>query len=320
MMKPSESKEVGEVMLSSEISVQALNDRLHDSALVLLYTSMKGAPAQKSKTVAQHPSAYIPGSRLFDFQSVIVDKTSPLSNTMPSSTLFEREAQRIGINNDSDIVVYDDFGNFCASRVWFMLKSMGHKHVRVLQGGLGAWLTEGLNTEPCLNENCAKGNFIAKPSREFQFVDSDFVATQTLAPKNNKLVLIDARSPERFSGKQPEVKAHLKSGHIPHSLNLYYKHLQNDDGRFLAHAKLNEQFNLTLQCLPEGDKTSKAMSFSCGSGVTACILAQAASELGYGPLYVYDGSWSDWGADERLPVSTSHETESAQTVKGSDGS
>jgi thiosulfate/3-mercaptopyruvate sulfurtransferase len=288
-------------MLKSEISVSQLKTKLDQSSLVLLFTSMKDAPVNKSKTMEQHPNEYIPNSLFFDFQNVVVDVTSSLSNTMPPITVFEREVRKLGINLGSEIVVYDDFGNFCASRVWFMLKNMGHEKVFVLQGGLEAWISQGLDTATSLVSSKAQGDFVARPSRDYQFVDRAFIAKHVVNSTKKPTPLLDARSQTRFSGEEPEAKTHLRAGHIPNSVNIYYKQIQQSDGSFVSLEELRDIFNSTLA----STDNQVPIAFSCGSGVTACILAQAADALGHKPLYVYDGSWSDWGSQTKLPIATS---------------
>lgn len=312
-------------MLSSEISAKSLHSMLHSqpvtqlskeslkhgsftttaaataNKLCVLFTTMQEPLAPKPSLVLSHPNSYIPSSVLFDFQNVVVDKDSDLSNTMPSLAIFEEEARRLGIDSDSHIVVYDDFGNFCASRVWFMFKAMGHTHISILSGGLEAWLKEGYSTEAELARPSASGNFTVQKSERYQFVGQDFILDKVLEPSSPCMALLDARSELRFIGQSPEPKAWLRSGHIPRSRNLHYKKLQKLNGAYLPIAQIKQVFFDSIGL--NGD-ASNGMAFTCGSGVTACILAQAADSLGYTPLYVYDGSWSDWGKHAELPIAT----------------
>ncbi|WP_371193070.1 sulfurtransferase [Glaciecola sp. SC05] len=287
-------------MLASEISVTQLVSEIHHPALRILYTTSNHAAASKPQSVIQQPSAFIPGSQLFDFKDVIVDKHSDLTNTMPCKEVFEQEVRRLGINVDTDIVVYDDIGNFCASRVWFMFKSMGHDSIKVLSGGLGEWLSTGASTQDGLSNATALGNFKAHPNPHYQFVDKDFIAGQIACVDKPQLPLFDARSAPRFSGAVPEQDPRLRSGHIFNSGNIHYQRLQEKNGAYLPIQQIKEIF----QDATPDDMKHAAMAFTCGSGVTACILAQAADAVGYSPLYVYDGSWSEWGKCEELPMST----------------
>nr|WP_136252216.1 rhodanese-like domain-containing protein [Ningiella ruwaisensis] len=309
-----------------------------NSNLVVLYTSMRNAPASKPEIVSANPDKYIPRSIFIDFQHNVVDKTSSLSNTMPPAHDFEREVERLGISNESHIVVYDDFGNFCASRVWFMFKSMGHDKIQVLRGGLAAWLHADLPTDTqlltsaCVNSGTTQTSYIASPSTNFRFVDRDYILRQIVesdSEDNDAQVLLDARSQTRFDGEQNESKPNLRAGHIPNSLNLHYARLQDKNGKFKDKNALRKEFDNVMnecamkervmneraikeQAMQEQAKRNKDANphliFTCGSGVTACILAQAADALGYSPLFVYDGSWSEWGMQTHLPITTKKDT------------
>jgi thiosulfate/3-mercaptopyruvate sulfurtransferase len=231
----------------------------------------------------------------------VVDVKSELSNTMPPLEVFEREARRLGIDIDSQIVVYDDFGNFCASRVWFMFKSMGHNNIQVLAGGLAAWLEAGLDTQKNLLTPKVEGNFIAHPNAKYQFIDKDFILNHVVNVEKPDFPLVDARSAERFKGETAEQKPGLRSGHISNSVNIHYQRLQDENGAFIP---LTEITSIFESVIAKSSMSESAMAFTCGSGVTACILAQAADSLGMSPLYVYDGSWSEWGKHAHLPIST----------------
>ena len=273
----------------SVISCEQLNDMLGDSNLVVLMTTMTN-PVNAEKDPP--PAGYIPGAQFFDFENEICDPHSGLPHTMPGAELFERKVSELGISNDTFIVVYDNIGIYCSARVWWMFKAMGHENVAVLDGGLPAWLNSGFELCKDLSPS-VPSVFKAHPDRSLFCGASEVLQ----AINDDHFAILDARSYQRFYGQVPEPREGVRSGHIPHSKNLPFANVLDENQAM----KPVEELTVMLQQL--GLSQDKKLIFSCGSGVTACILALAATQSGYENLSVYDGSWSDWGADASLPVS-----------------
>ncbi|QPG06994.1 sulfurtransferase [Salinimonas marina] len=200
---------------------------------------------------------------------------------------------KLGLTPQSEVVVYDGFGMFCAPRIWWMLKAIGHDKVRVLNGGLPAWQRAGGLTNQQSKSAPFHQLYQPQPQKGW-FVDS----AEVLAALNTETQIVDARSPARFDGNEPEPRAGVRSGHIPGSLNVYYQELLTDN-RLRSAAELNAIFdkkNVNLQ---------QPIICSCGSGITACIVGMAALICGAPKVTVYDGSWTEWGSDPALPVELS---------------
>jgi thiosulfate/3-mercaptopyruvate sulfurtransferase len=275
----------------SLVSVQWLAENLQAENLVILDASMPPVTAADNSKEQKDPS-YISGARRFDFDKKIRDKESHLPHMMPSPETFTDEAQKLGINKDSAIVVYDDAGIYASPRAWWMFRAMGHSQVAVLDGGLPAWIKAGFETVPNLEELPKKrGDFVSQPQEEL-FSDS---ADVFIALHDHNFVVLDARSEGRFKGVEPEPRAGLRPGHMPHAVNIPFTSVL-EAGRLASKTKLRAIF----------DKyKDKKMIFSCGSGVTASILALAADQAEFKDLSVYDGSWSEWGLPSSgLPVVT----------------
>lgn len=240
------------------------------------------------------PAAIIKGAKRFDIKGDFSDATSHLPSTMCSAEQFQAQVRKLGINNLDTVVVYDNKGLFSAARVWWMFKSMSFERVYILDGGLVRWLALGLPTQDTYSESEVKGDFIAYPKRGY-FVDKHQVLEEIHNPNS---LLLDARSYKRFTGEEPEPRAGMCSGHIPHSKSLHYASLLDEQKCVRPIAELQKKLALL------GAK-GKSLQFSCGSGITACMLALVADECGYTRLSVYDGSWSEWGnSDNNLPITT----------------
>jgi thiosulfate/3-mercaptopyruvate sulfurtransferase len=275
---------------SDLISVAWLIENINDSELILLDASyFMSALNRDGKT--EWLEETIPGARYFDFDNRVCDQTSELPHMMPSVQLFEQEAQLLGINQSSRVVVFDRLGIFSSPRVWWMFKSMGFNNIAVLDGGLNSWKEAGLPLSPGeLNSVTNKGDFVT------QYQATLIADKQTVlnAIEDNQFQIIDARAESRFLGNVPEPRAGLRSGHIPTAKNLPFNRLI-DNGKMLSIEQLKPIYNKLI------DKQDKSI-FSCGSGVTACVLALGATLCGYKNLSIYDGSWTQWGADKKLPL------------------
>jgi thiosulfate/3-mercaptopyruvate sulfurtransferase len=279
---------------SSLVSVQWLAEHLNDDNLVILDASMKPVFAGTRDSSLETP-ACIKGARRFDFDNDIRDKNTDLPHMMPSPEFFTQEMQKLGLHQDSAIVVYDRMGVFSSPRAWWMFRAMGHAQVAVLDGGLPAWEKAGYPLEKKEPEKFTRqrGDFVTRSHPEL-FTNSDQVLEAIFDPR---YAVIDARSEGRFKGIDPEPRAGLRGGHIPNSINLPYASVVVD-GFLLPAPQLDSIFSNIIH-------KDQKLIFSCGSGVTACIDALAAELAGYSNLSVYDGSWSEWGLPSSgLPVKT----------------
>jgi thiosulfate/3-mercaptopyruvate sulfurtransferase len=271
------------------LSTSALQSMLGDPRLVILEVKMK--PVGSGATAAPESApARIPGARIFDLEGAFSDHIQSLPHMMPGPAHFEREARKLGINRDSVVVVYDRVGLYSSPRAWWMFKAMGHSQVTVLDGGLPAWMEAGNPTSQDATRIEREGDFVARPTGN-AFCDA---ATVERALEDVSCAVIDARSQGRFEGRDPEPRAGLRQGHMPNAVNLPFTDVQ-----VKGHAKSASE----LQALFESRiGARRKLVFSCGSGVTACVDALAATLAGYSDIQVYDGSWSEWGLQSSRPV------------------
>ena len=273
--------------MQSLVSTTWLSENFNDPDLVLLDASLESNVANLE---VKYPDLQIKGARFFDFKNVFADKESSLPNMLPTAEVFEKKCRKLGINSSSKIVVYDNVGVYASPRVWWMFKAMGHNSIAVLDGGLTDWKGKNLDCEPKKQSKVKTGNFIA--NFQSKLVRNSFQILENLSLKNE--VIIDARSKDRFMGLIPETRENLKSGHIPNSLNLPFLEV-------LHHGKFRSKEELLL-VFKELSLKDKDLVFTCGSGITACILQLAAEKIGLSNTSIYDGSWTDWGQLERFPI------------------
>lgn len=262
------------------VSVEWLNQNLDATNLIILDASIP----KVADTFGATNDLCIPNARFFDLKNKFSDISAEFPTTFPSKNQFEKEAQNLGINNDSFIVVYDDKGIYSSPRAWWLFKSFGFENIAVLDGGLPAWIEAYYPLTKKEDNNRSRGDFKAYniTNTILFFDDIKNAITQ------NSYLIIDARSKDRFNGIQAEPREGLRSGTIPNSKNLPFTHLL-DNGRMKPETEIKSVFDKVLD-------NRKPLTFSCGSGITACVLTLGAELVGYKNLSVYDGSWTEYGS------------------------
>ena len=247
-------------------------------------------PQAQRDPKAEYEREHIPSAAFFDIDE-IADTSSPYPHMLPSPEKFSSRVRAMGIGDGVRVVVYDGAGLFSAPRVWWMFRVMGHEDVVVLDGGFRKWKAEGrpvTDDRPRASARhfTAHRNTLLVRDREAMLHNLDTCAEQ----------VVDARSGRRFRAEEPEPRPGLRGGHIPGSLNLPASDLINEDGTLKPRNELKRLFD------DAGVDLSRPVITTCGSGVTACILTLGLTVLGHPRVSVYDGSWSEWGAVNGLPI------------------
>lgn len=240
----------------------------------------------------EYEACHIPGARFFDIDEMS-DQRSSLPHMAPPSEKFISRMRAMGVGDGHQVVVYDGAGLFSAPRVWWTFRLMGKLDIAVLDGGLPKWLAEGRETEdmpPVLRDRHIT------VSRQNHLVRD--VTQVAHAAKLGQAQVVDARAAARFAGEAPEPRPGLRAGHIPGALSLPFGQLLNPDGTMKDVPGLKAAFQAA------GVDLARPVITSCGSGVTAAILALALERIGHRNWSLYDGSWAEWGMYEDLPVET----------------
>ena len=275
------------------IDTASLAKELDQPDLVLLDASWH-LPHEKRDAKAEFLEAHIPGAQLFDIDE-IADTDLGLPHMLPSPAKLSSRMRKMGIGDGARIVVYDTKGLFSAPRVWWMFRVMGKDDVAVLDGGLLKWRAEGRPTEDGPPVKRTERHFTVRRNAELV---RDLDDVRAIVEGKASAQLVDARSPGRFAGTEPEPRPGLRSGHIPGARNLYFSDLVSKDGT------LKSEPELKAALARAGVDIARPVVASCGSGVTAGVIAFALALLGHRQTSVYDGSWAEWGGRSDLAVET----------------
>jgi thiosulfate/3-mercaptopyruvate sulfurtransferase len=267
------------------VSTEWLARNLGEPDLVIVDSSAF-LPTDGRNPNAEFLEAHIPGARFLDINQVS-DRSNPAPHMLPSAEHFGRAMTELGVGRDDRIVVYDNSPLRTSARGWFMFRHFGAERVAILDGGFQKWRAE--------NRPVESGDATPRQARFEAHARGDEVVTKGQILAGVGMPILDARGKARFEGSEPDPRANVGVGHIPGSKSLPFASLYRDDGTLKSDDELSAQFE-QLQVDPKGDFIA-----TCGSGVTANSLIFAASRLGGSRARLYDGSWSEWGADPSTP-------------------
>jgi thiosulfate/3-mercaptopyruvate sulfurtransferase len=249
-------------------------------------------PGSSRDAAAEYAERHIPGAVYFGIDE-ICDHASTLPHMLSAPADFAVAARRLGVRRDSKVVVYDAQGLFSAPRVWWTLRAMGHAQTFVLDGGLRTWIAEGRPLESGWRTP-EHGDF--KAHRDPSLI-RDLEAVRA-ALESGREQVVDARPTDRFAGRAPEPRAGLRSGHMPGAKSLPWNGVLSTDGALSPATDLRAAFEAA------GVDLTAPIVTTCGSGVSASLLALALARIGRPDVAVYDGSWSEWGSRTDTPVAT----------------
>ena len=262
------------------ISPVALASQLESPDIAVVDASWY-LPADGRDPKAEFLSSRIPGAQFFDIETV-ADQDHNCPHMLPSESVFTDCVQALGIGANSRVVVYDGRGLFSAARAWWMFRVFGHAKVQILEGGLPAWIAAGYDTEQGEPTVAKPGVGFVAAHQPAWLADVEAVKA---ALSSGRHIVVDARSASRFAGEEPEPRPGVRPGHIPGSKNLHYAQILSGDP-----TSLRPLMELEVLFDGVGAGQSEQVVTTCGSGISACLLAVALHELGRSPVAVYDGS------------------------------
>ena len=280
-------------MVNALVETDWLEQNLNDAAIRIVDATWY-LPNVDRTGIQDFEEAHIPGAVFWDIDA-ISDPSSSLPHMMPDEETFEGHMNALGISNDHHIIIYDNAKMMTAPRVWWTLRAFGHGNVSLLNGGMVKWQAEhrpvNADKSSDIQETSFSARFNAGMLRSLDQVRSNI--------DNGDEQLLDARSPGRFSGIDPEPRPECRSGHIPNSLNLPFNELIDPDS-----GTVRNVVELSARINEAGLDTSKPIVTTCGSGITACVLALGLHLIGRDDVAIYDGSWTEWGSRADTPVET----------------
>lgn len=274
------------------VTAQWLAERIADPSIKVVDATVH-LPDTGRNARAEYLQSHLPGAAYFDFE-IVADPANPLPRKCPDRAHFAAMVGALGIDNDTHVVAYDTPGLYSAARVWWLFRHYGYDNVSILDGGFKAWCAASLPVEtgevPALARDFVPGEERGLLARWPRVLE----ASRAGHPQ-----ILDARTPGRFSGAELDRYPGARPGHIPRSRNLYWANLLDAETRcLLPEAILRERFESA------GLDYDQPAILTCGSGLTACILALALHRTGKDDWRVYDGSWDEWGRRADLPSET----------------